>query len=137
MNFWGRKCSPHPTPPPSWLLPCTQVQNSLYLLLNVSFHRHTVSFFFNNFFFFFALKPVLPLLLLVHQLSPGQFLPIIFYPIFKQTVNVFSSFYFQSLCILIFEMYLLKRIEFKNIFIVKCSKKIKQNKTNVEQNKCL
>ena len=21
MNLWGRKCSPHPTPPPSWLLP--------------------------------------------------------------------------------------------------------------------
>ena len=20
MNLWGRKCSPHPTPPPSWLL---------------------------------------------------------------------------------------------------------------------
>ena len=19
MNLWGRKCSPHPTPPPSWL----------------------------------------------------------------------------------------------------------------------
>ena len=21
MNLWGRKCSPRPTPPPSWLLP--------------------------------------------------------------------------------------------------------------------
>ena len=21
MNLWGRKCSPHPTPPPSWCLP--------------------------------------------------------------------------------------------------------------------
>ena len=21
MNLWGRNCSPHPTPPPSWLLP--------------------------------------------------------------------------------------------------------------------
>ena len=26
MNLWGRKCSPRPTPPPSWLLP------SAYLL---------------------------------------------------------------------------------------------------------
>ena len=23
MNLWGRKCSPRPTPPPSWLLPRT------------------------------------------------------------------------------------------------------------------
>ena len=23
MNLWGRKCSPRPTPPPSWLLPPT------------------------------------------------------------------------------------------------------------------
>ena len=25
MNLRGRKCSPHPTPPPSWLLPCNGV----------------------------------------------------------------------------------------------------------------
>ena len=27
MNLWGRKCSPRPTPPPSWLLPSTLAFN--------------------------------------------------------------------------------------------------------------
>ena len=33
MNLWGRKCSPRPTPPPSWLLPLLAFQNYEILLL--------------------------------------------------------------------------------------------------------
>ena len=30
MNLWGRKCSPHPTPLPSWLLPLICLLRNLY-----------------------------------------------------------------------------------------------------------
>ena len=39
MNLWGRKCSPHPTPPPSWLLPLVMsfenylIQNYVYWIV--------------------------------------------------------------------------------------------------------
>ena len=33
MNLWGRKCSPHPTPPPSWLLLYLNVFNISFLNL--------------------------------------------------------------------------------------------------------
>ena len=51
MNLWGRKCSPRPTPPPSWLLPhgsnllnCAKESNSCSLpqcLLAPSFSPHS------------------------------------------------------------------------------------------------
>ena len=33
MNLWGRKCSPCPTPPPSWLLPSDNFLIRVYFLL--------------------------------------------------------------------------------------------------------
>ena len=45
MNLWGRKCSPRPTPPPSWLLPpdsyFIQVHTYISLWLNVSTDVYT------------------------------------------------------------------------------------------------
>ena len=32
MNLWGRKCSPHPTPPPSWLLPYVVIFDGRFAL---------------------------------------------------------------------------------------------------------
>ena len=34
MNLWGRKCSPRPTPPPSWLLLCTLFLTFLRFIQN-------------------------------------------------------------------------------------------------------
>ena len=45
MNLWGRKCSPRPTPPPSWLPPpdshFIQVHTYISLWLNVSTDVYT------------------------------------------------------------------------------------------------
>ena len=39
MNLWGRKCSPRPTPPPSWLLPYHYIVNQLYPIENKKFKK--------------------------------------------------------------------------------------------------
>ena len=45
MNLWGRKCSPRPTPPPSWLLPLPSAFETCFASLpqcSLSFDHHSL-----------------------------------------------------------------------------------------------
>ena len=72
MNLWGRKCSPHPTPPPSWLLPLFIIlilsylqileTNPLLVILFENIFSHSVDCLFILFLVSFAMQKMLSLI---------------------------------------------------------------------------
>ena len=77
MNLWGRKCSPHPTPPPSWLLPLPTN------FITSSKYRSLCGCQFPFFFFFFGCQ-------LPQGINLGQFFSITGQWIFKAFLQPLS-----------------------------------------------